>query len=78
MSDKPYPAKIAGLKGIQVAQISASDDFEEVLVLSTSGKIFAWGDADFGVGDGTPDSRYTPVQLPLPTGASKVVKGRSG
>ena len=73
----PGPAKIPGLHGVQVAQISASSD--HVLVLSTSGKIFAWGANNFGeLGNGTMYDSYTPTPVSLPAGASRVVKVAAG
>ena len=70
--------KIGGLQGVQVAQISAGQA-GDVLVLSTGGRIFSWGyNYDGQVGDGTTTDRFSPVQLVLPAAASRVVKVDSG
>ncbi|MEU5871911.1 Ig-like domain repeat protein [Glycomyces sp. NPDC047369] len=41
------------------------------LALGSDGTVFAWGDNDFGqIGDGTKTQRTSPVEIPLPGGAS--------
>jgi len=43
------------------------------LILTTTGRVLAWGDNDFGrLGDGTTIDRPTPVAVHLPTGAPVV------
>jgi alpha-tubulin suppressor-like RCC1 family protein len=69
----PIPIKITGLAGASIAQIVGNDDHE--LVLTTSGKLFAWGINFFGeLRDGTKIDRPDPVQIAVPAGVGKIVQ----
>src|SRR5262245_24158469 len=52
-----------------VAPADASSDTNSWWVLSTTGKVYAWGANDHGqLGDGTLTNRSTPVLVALPAG----------
>jgi alpha-tubulin suppressor-like RCC1 family protein len=65
--DKPVRAKLPA--GVKIKSISATCDSS--LALSTTGKVYAWGDGLAGqLGNGAMKSRHTPVKVKLPAGTT--------
>ncbi len=75
---QPTPVQISALAGIDIVQVSASDD--HILALSSGGSVYAWGQNFAGqLGNGTTTvQEAAPVQVLLPAGVGKVVQVAAG
>ena len=66
------PTLVGGFSGAKIKDIAAGDFHS--LALSTEGKVFAWGANDYGqIGDGTLNSKYSPIEIPGLYGVKSVV-----
>lgn len=75
--DQPTPAQVAALAGIAAVQVATSE--LTVLVLSSTGQIYSWGDNLNGaLGNGNDEDNYTPEPIALPAGTARVVKVAAG
>ncbi|CAB3382843.1 Hypothetical predicted protein [Cloeon dipterum] len=62
--NKNLPCKVSGLEGVQILHIVSGP--YHALALSTEGKIYAWGDNQYGqLGNGTTDKAASPTMIPI-------------
>jgi alpha-tubulin suppressor-like RCC1 family protein len=68
-TNRLVPVRASKLNGVKVTAVRESGLF--TMVLTSAGKVLAWGDNSFGeLGDGTANSRLTPAQVKIPKGAT--------
>ena len=67
------PVRVHLPSGMTVTFVASGS--EHSLALTSTGRVLAWGDNDFGqLGDGTTTERDTPVRITMPSSVKKVTK----
>ena len=78
--DKLIPTRVEGLIGVRIVQVDCGSDDAHTLALDDSGKVWSWGDGDYGkLGRSGGDNSRVPKPIttwgPNPVEVIKVMCG---
>ena len=71
--DKLYPVRVQGLADVKIVQVSCGGGDAHTLAVDSSGKVWSWGDGDYGkLGRGGSETSKTPKPV-INTGPGAIV-----